>query len=59
MVSMLCVEGNIPLPGKVQDGNASDNKLNNEELQRISRLTRPLFHLKLGIVLASFLESGK
>jgi transposase len=42
MVSMLCVEGNIPLSGRVRDGNASDNKLNNEELQRISRLMRPL-----------------
>lgn len=42
MVSMLCVEGNIPLSGKMQDGNSSDDKLNNEELQRISRLLRPL-----------------
>ncbi len=42
MVSMLCVEGNIPLSGKMQDGNASDNKLNNEELQRISKLMSPL-----------------
>ena len=42
MVSMLCVEGNIPLSGKMRDGNASDNKLNNEELQRISKLMRPL-----------------
>ena len=42
MVSMLCVEGNIPISGKMQDGNSSDEKLNNEELQRIARLLRPL-----------------
>jgi len=42
MVSMLCVEGNIPISGKMQDGNSSDEKLNNEELQRIGKLMRPL-----------------
>jgi len=42
MVSMLCVEGNIPLSGKMEDGNSSDDKLNNDELQRISKLLRPL-----------------
>ncbi len=42
MVSMLCVEGNIPISGKIQDGNSSDEKLNNEELQRIARLLKPL-----------------
>ena len=42
MVSMLCVEGNIPISGKMQDGNSSDEKLNNEELQRIARLLKPL-----------------
>ena len=38
MVSMLCVEGNIPILGQTEDGNASDVKLNNEELERISKL---------------------
>lgn len=42
MVSMLCVEGNIPLSGKMQSGNSSDEKLNNEELQRIACLLKPL-----------------
>ena len=38
MFSLLCVEGNIPLLGKVEDGNGSDGKLNNEELQQVARL---------------------
>jgi len=42
MVSMLCVEGNIPISGKMQNGNSSDEKLNNEELRRIARLLKPL-----------------
>jgi len=42
MVSMLCVEGNIPISGKMQDGNSTDEKLNNEELQRIGKLMAPL-----------------
>lgn len=42
MVSMLCVEGNIPISGKMQNGNSSDEKLNNEELQRIGKLLSPL-----------------
>ena len=42
MVSMLCVEGNIPISGKMQDGNSSDEKLNNEELKRIGKLLSPL-----------------
>jgi len=42
MVSMLCVEGNIPISGKMQNGNSTDEKLNNEELQRIARLLKPL-----------------
>ena len=42
MVSMLCVEGNIPISGKMQNGNSGDEKLNNEELQRIARLLKPL-----------------
>jgi transposase len=40
MISLLCVEGNIPLAGNVQDGNAADTQLNNEELQRLSSLIR-------------------
>ena len=42
MVSMLCVEGNIPISGKMQNGNSSDEKLNNEELHRIAKLLKPL-----------------
>ena len=36
MVSMLCVDRNIPIIGKIQDGNASDKTLNNELLSHIS-----------------------
>ena len=42
MVSMLCVEGNIPISGKMQNGNSGDEKLNNQELQRIAKLLEPL-----------------
>jgi transposase len=42
MVSMLCIEGNIPISGKMQDGNSGDERLNNEELQRIAKLMGPL-----------------
>lgn len=42
MVSMLCAEGNIPISGKMQNGNSSDENLNNEELQRIAELLKPL-----------------
>jgi transposase len=38
MFSLLCVEGNIPLLGKVEDGNAADPKLNNENLERVAKL---------------------
>ena len=38
MFSLLCVEGNIPLLGQVEDGNAADPKLNNENLERVARL---------------------
>lgn len=38
MFSLLCVEGNIPLLGKIEDGNAADSKLNNEHLERVARL---------------------
>jgi transposase len=40
MMSLLCVEGNIPLAGKVQDGNSADTQLNNEELERLSSLIK-------------------
>jgi len=35
VLSLLCVEGNVPIVGKVADGNASDKTLNNELLSRI------------------------
>ena len=38
MFSLLCVEGNIPLLGKVEDGNAADTRLNNETLQAVAKL---------------------
>ena len=37
LVSMLCVDRNIPILGKTQDGNASDKTLNNELLTNISK----------------------
>lgn len=40
MFSMLCIEGNIPLLGKIIDGNASDTKVNNEQLQQIASLIK-------------------
>lgn len=36
LVSMLCVDRNIPIIGKTEDGNASDKTLNNEILTNIS-----------------------
>ena len=36
MVSMLCVDRNIPIIGQTQDGNSSDKTLNNELLSNIS-----------------------
>jgi hypothetical protein len=39
---MLCVEGNIPISGKMQNGNSSGDTLNNEELQTIANLLKPL-----------------
>ena len=42
MVSMLCAENNIPIAGNMQNGNSSDDKLNNQELQNIARLLKPL-----------------
>jgi len=40
MISLLCVEGNIPLLGKVENGNAADPALNNEILQQVAKLIR-------------------
>ena len=37
LVSMLCVDRNIPILGATEDGNASDKTLNNELLGSISR----------------------
>ena len=37
MISMLCVENNIPILGDCHDGNSSDKTLNNKLLTRISR----------------------
>jgi len=36
MLSMLCVEHNIPILGETHDGNSSDKSLNNKLLSRIS-----------------------
>ena len=38
LFSPLCVEGNIPLLGQVEDGNAADSKLNNETPERAAGL---------------------
>lgn len=37
LVSMLCVGGNIPIFGKMEDGNASDKNINNAVLSTISK----------------------
>jgi transposase len=37
MISMLCVEHNIPILGDIHDGNSSDKNLNNKLLTRISK----------------------
>ena len=39
-MSLLCVEGNIPIIGKVEDGNRPDCKANNEELQNLAAYLR-------------------
>ena len=36
VITMLCVDKNIPLLGSVESGNASDKKLNNELLNKLS-----------------------
>lgn len=37
VLSLLCVDGNIPIVGKLEDGNASDKKINHTVLSEISR----------------------
>jgi len=37
LISMLCVDGTVPLFGKTEDGNASDKKVNNAILTDISQ----------------------
>ena len=37
VLSLLCVDGNIPIVGKLEDGNASDKKINHRVLSEISR----------------------
>ena len=36
VLSLLCVSGNVPILGKITDGNASDKTVNNDLLNRIS-----------------------
>lgn len=36
VLSLLCVEGNVPIVGKLEDGNASDKKINHRVLSEIS-----------------------
>ena len=37
LISMLCVDSNVPIVGATRDGNASDKALNNELLTNISK----------------------
>ena len=37
LISMLCVDKNIPIMGSLEDGNASDKKLNNDVLSAVSK----------------------
>ena len=37
LISMLCVDRNVPVFGKIEDGNASDKSLNNDVLSEISK----------------------
>ena len=36
-LSLLCVGGNVPIVGKIEDGNASDKKINNRVLSDVSK----------------------
>ena len=37
VLSLLCVDGNVPIVGKLEDGNASDKKINHRVLSKVSR----------------------
>ena len=37
LISMLCVDRNVPVFGKTEDGNRSDKKINNEVLSSVSK----------------------
>jgi transposase len=37
VLSLLCVDGDIPIVGKLEDGNASDKKINHRVLSEVSR----------------------
>jgi len=37
VLSLLCVDGNVPIVGKLEDGNASDKKINHRVLSDVSR----------------------
>lgn len=40
VLSLLCVDGDIPIVGKLEDGNASDKKINNQVLSDVARHMR-------------------
>ncbi len=40
VLSLLCVDGDIPIVGKLEDGNASDKKINNQVLGDVARHMR-------------------
>lgn len=37
LISMLCVDRNVPIFGKIEDGNGSDKRVNNDVLSEISK----------------------
>ena len=37
VLSLLCVDGDVPIVGKLEDGNASDKKINHHVLSEVSR----------------------
>ena len=37
VLSLLCIEGNVPIVGKLEDGNASDKKINHHVLSEVSQ----------------------
>jgi transposase len=40
VLSLLCVDGDVPIVGKLEDGNASDKKINNQVLGDVARHMR-------------------